>query len=285
MRRLAISAESRQFVRIITADLRGSSNSPQQFRQRLSRPFQPGNLDPLALHAPEEGLLALGEGADGAGQLLGHIIAVQPPLEVPGDKAVLQAKEFEALPGDSRRVQPGHLLEQPLRQAFAQSSGDTVAQTGTFPAQAEYPGLKPRQGGEPGGKGEFASGDLNRPQQPLPVAKVGGVVLLRAQLPQPCRELGVTGAGKRGAQGGILRNLDQAITAQHGIEVKPATAAEDGEPAAASDVGDGLEAVLLKAKETVSLAGVCDVDQVVGGGAVFRQVLAGPKVHPAIDLA
>lgn len=240
---------------------------------------------PLPFHASEEGFLAFGESADGAGQLLGHIVAIEPSLEVPGDKAVFQAEEFEALPGNSRRVQSGHLFEQPLLQAFAQAECDALPQPGTFPAQAEYPGPELRQGGEPGSQSAFAGGDLDRPQQPLAVAKVGGVVELRAQLPQLCRKFGITGTGKFGTQGGILRNLDQAVATQHGIEIEPAAAAEDGEPTAVGDTGDGREALLLKAEETVFLAGVCDVDEVVRDGAVFRQVLAGPKVHAAINLA
>ena len=87
-----------------------------------------------------------------------------------------------------------------------------------------------------------------------------------------------------GAQGRVGRYVGEVIAAGGGLYVEAAAAAEDRRLPARDDVAVGLFEIFLVLEDIVFLAGIGDVDQVLGDVAVFGQILARADVHSAVHL-
>ena len=105
------------------------------------------------------------------------------------------------------------------------------------------------------------------------------------------------------AQFGILGHGRQLVALQHGLDIEPCAATEDGHCSTTPDVLIGIEEVLLILKQVVLRAWLADVNQMIGdvdGGlratlrprgrrtvdhqTIIIQVLARADIHPTIDL-
>ena len=88
-----------------------------------------------------------------------------------------------------------------------------------------------------------------------------------------------------GAELRIRRDGGELVGRGDGLDIEPGAAADDGKLTLCGKLGKHLLEIRLVAVEVVALAGVGDVDHVIGNLSIFFEILPCAYVHAAVDLA
>ena len=248
----------------------------------------PADLHSVALHAAEPSHLALGKAAYVGEEVAEELFLGALAQEVARDVSVFEAVAHQTLGADATVEQALHFGGHALFHACTQAALNAVDHLLARQHKAED---EVAHGGQVGvGFGVAAGEFLYLEGADEAVAGLGvGVVVELDERGQAGGELLVAVGLERASEVGVDGGVGELVGADDGVDIEACAAAEDGLAAAPEDALVGGYEVVEEAVGVVFLAGVADVDEVVGDvdavDVVVGQVFACAYVHAAEDLA
>lgn len=243
---------------------------------------------PVALHASEPCHLPFGETPYVGIEVLEHRLIGVVLGEVSRHVFIFQTVAQQTFFRNAVVEQPLHLVDHALFETLSEALSNTLHD---FLARETHADYEMSHDGEVGVCiREFLAEFMDFKGAEEAVACFGvGVVVERGKGCEATCQLFVAEWLHGGAERFADRCVGQLVAAHDGFDVESGAAAHYGGMATSHDVVEGLNEVVLKAVDAVFLAGVADVDEVVGNAVaingVVGQVLAGADIHAAEHLA
>ena len=234
--------------------------------------INPVDGDALALHAAEPCHLAFGEAADVGVKVFVHLVVGAFTTQVAGDMAVFQTIAQQAFLGYALVEQGLYLVNHAVLEAFAEADADAFDDLLTGVSHTDDDMLHIGHVGVGVGVLEVVFLYFECTEQA--VARLGVSVVVKLDVGgEPGGEF-LVGVGFHAlAEVGVDGCVGQLVAFDHSFDVHAGTATEDGLPATRNDVAKGADKVVLELVDVVFVAGIVDVDEVIGDVGVVDVIV------------